>query len=192
MATDWEATAGKTVRTRPRGQGRDRSSETNDAATHGRETLKDTSTARGAHRLAGVPTRRSEADRACPGTQAPCNLKPLKRKSRTAPTAVATALSARPARHLRVLRCRSPRSTDFGRTGRGGRLGPVDSGRQGATSPRGRGFAAAFGVRRTGGTQGRMVRLRPVPALTASPAAWKRTSVRAWVGGIRPATCSRT
>ena len=45
-----EAAPGKTARTRSRDQGRGRSDATNTVATRGRETLKNTSTARGARR----------------------------------------------------------------------------------------------------------------------------------------------
>jgi len=48
--TVWEAASGNTARTGSRDQGRGRSDATNTVATRSRETLKNTSTARGARR----------------------------------------------------------------------------------------------------------------------------------------------
>jgi hypothetical protein len=66
--SDREAALGKTARTGSRDQGRGRSDATDTVATRGRETLKNTSTARGARRLrSGGQDRRSEAKRVRPG-----------------------------------------------------------------------------------------------------------------------------
>ena len=210
-----EAAPGKTARTRSRDQGRGRSDATNTVATRGRETLKNTSTARGARRsrtvsrtgVAGLNGFARDArwwsSSLAPiefelarvrAVQAARNQKPLKRKChvprrRVPPGPTRRGPTARP---LGGGWRWSPRSIDSGRTCRGGRPGPVGLGRTGVSVPLGEQRHRNGPWIATGGTGSRhsVARLRSHHGAAALLVGLAGASVPARCGKVLAASCS--